>query len=106
MNIDPAFRASLLWRVAAATVNPVGDILPPWNDLPAEVKTLVVRGVEALEGGDRAGSVISLAFQGAGWKMGIWSLEEKTCVFVDTTKPAGTVAWSAGVAVIDVVKEI
>ena len=106
MNVDPAFRASLLWRVAAATVNPVGDVLPAWSEVPVEVKTLVVRGVEALEGGDRSGSVISLAFQGAGWKMGIWSVEEKTCVFADTAKPAGAVAWNAGVAVIDVVKEI
>lgn len=106
MNLDPATRASVMWRVMAAAVNALGDAVPSWEGLGADIKSMVVRAADSVAGGVDDASSLSTPFAMAGWEMGRWSEADKTCVFAEMTRGPGLVAWHAGVAALTALKEI
>ena len=106
MNLDPATRASVMWRVMAAAVNALGDAVPAWEALSADITSMVVRSGDAIAAGVDDPTSLSTPFAMAGWEMGRWNEAEKTCVFAEMTRGPGLVAWHAGVAALTALKEI
>lgn len=103
MNLDPASRAAIAWRVVAAVGNATGDVLPEWNDVTPEVKGFVIRAVES---DDAAGSGLAAALTEAGWTMGRWNPDERLCVLSETTLGPGLVGWAAANAALASLKEL
>lgn len=106
MNLDPAARAAIAWKVVAASVNALGDDFPAWADVGAEAKSFVTRAVEAIDTGDTTGEGLAVAMSMAGWTMGRWNQEERHCVLAVTRQGPGLVAWAAAVAALEALKEI
>lgn len=106
MILDPVTRAGIAWQVAAASANSMGDRLPPWNEVPAEIRSFMTRAAEAHERGEYDGAGLGSAMTAAGWEMNAWDADLKHCVLANTRQGPGMVGWAAASAALLAIKEI
>ena len=106
MNLDPVTRAGIAWQVIAATVNSMGDQLPPWGEVPVEIRSFMTRAAEAHERGEYDGQSLAAAMSADGWEMNSWNADLKHCVLANTRQGPGMVGWTAASAALLAIKEI